>query len=467
VGALGLGASAGCVGTLPGVGDGGDGGSDAPSYATPLYDPGQVVSAPTRAFVSHDLATLYERRELYPDPITEQIERADESTDAVSIADLERVTGFGHWQETTGGLTTTGAITGAGAVLLEGSFTPDTLLERLRSSRSFAATLESAGTVDGHDLYTVDTVGGAGSAAMALSESSVYAGGTAEVEATGEDATRAMLDGDAGYYEGSDTARRLMDAMGEATTVFGAEFEADQYAPDSFDGTPGGEDLAAVVRGLRGAGSAMTLGEETVSREVVGVYAEGETPTRENVDSLLALARQGIAAQAGPNADVETLQSLIDDTEVSVEDRTVTMELSRETSGLFGGDGPVVGGVPGGPEAAVLVAPELAVVGTYVLGFGQSQSQSQAPVPSAVFDFEYDDTGETTVTHAGGDTFTAQNTRSLVVRTGGESLTSFPLPVRAGDSVTVTVDGGQTLRLVWTSPDGSRTATVGSFETPR
>jgi hypothetical protein len=33
--------------------------------------------------------------------------------------------------------------------------------------------------------------------------------------------------------------------------------------------------------------------------------------------------------------------------------------------------------------------------------------------------------------------------------------------------VTVTVDGGQTLRLVWTSPDGSRTATVGSFETPR
>jgi len=333
VGAL---ATAGCVGRLS------EPGGDAPDYAAQLYDPAKVADVPNRLFVSHDLATLYDRRDLFPEEVTEGIGEADDATEAASVPDLERVTGFGYWRETEPEAGPMG-LTGGGSVLLRGSFRPETLVEELRDETDEDAALEAAGSAAGHDLYRLVDGNERSSVALGVSEETVAVGGTARVDATGEDATRAALsseNGDGGYYRESDVASRLIDEMGTATAVFGAEIDAERYAPDSFEAVPGREAIEAVVTGLQGVGSAMTLGEETVSRDVVGAYAEGETPGRSDVRTLLDLARQGVASRAGPDVDVERVQALIDDAEIGIDedDRTATASVSRATEALLDDD---------------------------------------------------------------------------------------------------------------------------------
>ncbi|PSQ38567.1 hypothetical protein BRD13_06070 [Halobacteriales archaeon SW_5_70_135] len=310
-----------------------------------------------------------------------------------------------------------------------------------------------------------------------MSEETVAVGGTARVDATGEDATRATLStlssggGRGGYYRESDVASRLIDETGTATAVFGAEIDAERNAPDSFEAVPGGEAIEAVVTGLQGVGSAMTLGEETVSRNVVGAYAEGETPRRSDVRTLLDLARQGVASRAGSDVDVEKLQALVDDIEVEIDEdaRTVVAGVSRETDALFDDEDVTPAGLPGGPEVALLLVPGVVLVGTFGLGFddGGGRDDSDPPTPQVAFDFGYDaDAGEMTVTHTGGDTLERANTERLVVRSGSRPPVPWELPVSAGDSVTVAAGSGDSVSVVWTAPDGDRTAVLGEGTVP-
>jgi hypothetical protein len=462
VGAL---ATAGCAGRLS------EPGGDAPGYAARLYDPAKVADVPNRLFVSHDLATLYDRRDLFPEEVTEGIGEADDATEAASVPDLERVTGFGYWRETEPEAGPMG-LTGGGSVLLRGSFQPETLVEALRDETDEDTALEAAGSAAGHDLYRLVDGNERSSVALGVSEETVVVGGTARVDATGEDATRAMLSSEnGGYYRESDVASRLIDEMGTATAVFGAEIDAERYAPDSFEAVPGREAIEAVVTGLQGVGSAMTLGEETVSRDVVGAYAEGETPGRSDVRTLLDLARQGVASRAGSDVDVEKLQALIDDIEVEIDEdaRTVVAGVSRETDALFDDEDVTPVGLPGGPEVALLLVPGVVLVGTFGLGFdgGGGRGDSGGPIPQVAFDFEYDaDAGEMTVTHTGGDTLERANTERLVVRSGSRPPIPWELPVSAGDSVTVAAESGDSVSVVWTAPDGDRTAVLGEGMVP-
>jgi len=470
-GLIGVGTTAGCVGSPSGSGDG----VDVPAYADRLYDPGEVVDASNRAFVSHDLATLYERRDLYPEEVTGAIDEADAATAAVSIPDLERVTGVGYWRDEEGPSPTPSDPEAGGSVLLQGSFQPDTLVEELRAETDEGTSIERAGDVEGHDLYEVGGGSEASSVALAVSERSVVGGGAARVDATGEDAVRAVLAGDdAGYYRESDTAARLIDVLGAATSVFGVEIEADRYAPDSFESVPGGQALEALVTGLRGFGSGTTLGAETVSRSAVGVYAEGETPTRSDVRTLLDLARQGVATRAGPDVDVERVQALVDDVAVDIDedDRTATATVARETEALLDDGATDSGSLSGGPELALLLAPGVALFGTVLLGVGRSRppagggDDTRTPPPRVDFDFEYDDAGEVTVTHAGGDAVEAENTDRLFVRSGDRPPFPWELPVRAGDAVTVEAARGDAVFVVWTAPDGGESVALGTFEVP-
>ncbi|NUE02509.1 type IV pilin N-terminal domain-containing protein [Halorubraceae archaeon YAN] len=110
-----------------------------------------------------------------------------------------------------------------------------------------------------------------------------------------------------------------------------------------------------------------------------------------------------------------------------------------------------------------------AVVGTFVLGFGDSAAET---TPSASFDMSYSenqsgDGYNVTVTHASGQTFTESNTGELRVVSSEETESeTFNLPVSATESAQITVDAGETVRLVWESPSGDRTSTFESITVP-
>jgi hypothetical protein len=88
--------------------------------------------------------------------------------------------------------------------------------------------------------------------------------------------------------------------------------------------------------------------------------------------------------------------------------------------------------------------------------------------PQIAFEYEYDaDTGMITVVHTGGDVVSEDNATSLAVRVDGGRARTFDLPVSAGDRVTVEgLVGDETIRTVWTVPDGNRTTVLGTFEVP-
>jgi flagellin-like protein len=131
-----------------------------------------------------------------------------------------------------------------------------------------------------------------------------------------------------------------------------------------------------------------------------------------------------------------------------------------------------------------------AVIGTFVLGLGDQVSES---APQAQFTFDYDGSDKVNFTHDGGDAIDADD---LNVSTGvpvgitnvagnayngtsgaaGTEATSVNLVDAAfasGDTVsagtTVYVQGtsslsGETVRIVWSSPNSDKTATIGQFE---
>ena len=107
-----------------------------------------------------------------------------------------------------------------------------------------------------------------------------------------------------------------------------------------------------------------------------------------------------------------------------------------------------------------------AVIGTFVLGLGD---QVQDTSPQTSFTFDYDSAaGELTVTHSGGDAIEEQNLR--IVAGDGSPDTVWGggggSKVTAGSSQTVTVDSTDTVRVVWESPNGDTSSTLGTWNGP-
>lgn len=106
-----------------------------------------------------------------------------------------------------------------------------------------------------------------------------------------------------------------------------------------------------------------------------------------------------------------------------------------------------------------------AVIGTFVLGLGD---QVQQTAPNAQFSTSYSD-GNVTFTHEGGDGIRAGS----LSFTGGATDTWVGVAgvdpddrVRAGDSATVEAAADSTVRLVWESDSGDRTATLRTWSGP-
>jgi flagellin-like protein len=120
-----------------------------------------------------------------------------------------------------------------------------------------------------------------------------------------------------------------------------------------------------------------------------------------------------------------------------------------------------------------------AVIGTFVLGLGD---QVQSSAPNANFQFEYDDftgSGDMTVTHNGGQDVARSN---IGVQVGNQevgdsvitdSSDGFPTTISTGSSLIVETSdlssapsGGDDVRVVWTSPNGDSSNTIGSSTVP-
>jgi flagellin-like protein len=138
-----------------------------------------------------------------------------------------------------------------------------------------------------------------------------------------------------------------------------------------------------------------------------------------------------------------------------------------------------------------------AVIGTFVLGLGDQVSES---APQAQFTFDYDGDDQINITHDGGDAIEADDlniTSAVPIGLDGNGdgtyndsaspsdavssgdPTSANLvdtnafssgdTINAGTTIRVGTDSGssfsgETVRVVWSSPNSDKTATIGQFE---
>jgi flagellin-like protein len=125
-----------------------------------------------------------------------------------------------------------------------------------------------------------------------------------------------------------------------------------------------------------------------------------------------------------------------------------------------------------------------AVIGTFVLGLGDQVSES---APQAQFTFDYNGSTGLNVTHDGGDAIDAGDLSvtsgvKMAVSNDGSSygpgttatnvdLTDGPFTegdtINAGTKIYINGDSsfsGETIRIVWSSPNSDKTATIGQFE---
>ena len=112
-----------------------------------------------------------------------------------------------------------------------------------------------------------------------------------------------------------------------------------------------------------------------------------------------------------------------------------------------------------------------AVIGTFVLGLGENVQDS---APQANFQFEYDIGGTTpvTITHTGGEDIQ----ESEVSIEGAGITVSSPADfgadaddvISTGQSLEISQspNPGETIRVIWTSPSGGTSNTIGQSTVP-
>ncbi|WP_251328311.1 type IV pilin [Haloplanus pelagicus] len=121
-----------------------------------------------------------------------------------------------------------------------------------------------------------------------------------------------------------------------------------------------------------------------------------------------------------------------------------------------------------------------AVIGTFVLGLGDQVSDS---APQASFSFDFADGGDgfggnandvVNITHEGGETI--ENSTLSVSGDGTNSLSYVANDsnwgdddvVSAGDRISFEkVNSGETIRVVWTNPNGGSTNTIARATAPQ
>jgi len=110
-----------------------------------------------------------------------------------------------------------------------------------------------------------------------------------------------------------------------------------------------------------------------------------------------------------------------------------------------------------------------AVIGAFVLNLGQGLQQT---APQASFSFDYNGSTNVTITHQSGDSIDAARLTTSGLENGSvawDGHNDLSGTVSAGTSAEFnnTADwAGETVRVVWVSPDGSNSATLSQSTAP-
>lgn len=304
---------------------------------------------------------------------------------------------------------TSAVVSRRGTLLLvvEGSFSAADAAQRLtdRPGRPF----EPSGEYGGYDLY-------AGEDGVFGVDDGVLAGTTSNREGA-EAMTRTLVDAGRGeadrLVETNAEADRLATELGDPLGAFGT------LAPGNLND---GFDPAS----LAAAGQSAHLTDEGARFDLVLLYGN---------------------ADAVDGAAIET----------TARESAGTMGRTRDLSVSVSGRLATVTGV---------VDAERLTFGTFSVGIAPDPDETPPAPPQASFAFEYDrEAGSVTVTHEGGEAFTAENTGALLYGTPADRR-GWPLPARAGDSVTVQgVESGDDVVVLWESPAGDRIP-VGDYTVP-
>jgi len=110
-----------------------------------------------------------------------------------------------------------------------------------------------------------------------------------------------------------------------------------------------------------------------------------------------------------------------------------------------------------------------AVVGVYTLGIGD---QVQDAPPNAEFDFNYQESStQVTIEHNGGQPIERDSIDVVVSEGNIDSVSGerFPTRLSSGDTGVYSYNNaakGETLRIVWTAPNGESSNTIGESQVP-
>ncbi|GAB6863312.1 type IV pilin [Haloplanus litoreus] len=116
-----------------------------------------------------------------------------------------------------------------------------------------------------------------------------------------------------------------------------------------------------------------------------------------------------------------------------------------------------------------------AVIGTFVLGLGDQVSDN---APQTSFSFEFDDGGDgyngatsdyVNLTHEGGETLEAADIGVSGDDSDVNVSSDFPDDtIDAGDTASYNeVNSGETVRVIWTNPNGGSTNTIARATAPQ
>lgn len=113
---------------------------------------------------------------------------------------------------------------------------------------------------------------------------------------------------------------------------------------------------------------------------------------------------------------------------------------------------------------AVILA---AIIGAFVLDVGSDPQ----PVPNTRFAFDYNSSGNLTISHDGGETIDSKNTLELeVVYTDASGSRTEPwgLPVDSESSITLPTKpkSDTEVRVIWTGPDGESSDVIARDTVP-
>jgi len=425
--------------------DGSDGGgeSSGPEWAAWLYDPAAVGEVDAHGFTTYDIGTLLSYRDDLPSEIDAGIQDAFDQIEGLDAESVDRIVGQGYGQVPPPEETPRDESPPVGwNTVATGSFETDPIVGRLAETDAYT----EAGEYDGFQLFEGPSGNADAVTAVAVGSEAVIGGGAAGYDLPSTAAVERAIDANAGavdrYYAAQEPIRSLMDRHGDGATATGVVDPDGSFEPYVQESTSA-QEFDALLSVARAMGRSATVGEDETTTTLSFELTEPDPGATEDLQEMVNRAQEQRGNSNGPFSEFS----------VSADGTTLLVEGTADTEAALGT-----------PDGLVVVAPEAAIAGSFVLNLGGSQRD---PPPQIAFGYEQRDDGRMQIRHEGGD-----RTEELLVQYETESGDSArerwsePDGISAGDTyVTEAVpEPGSDLRIIWEG-DG-RSAVVAETDVP-